>query len=96
LLISERYDPTKPSSARAGNDKYFVYDVALSLNPEFKVFTFPFEPKEKKATSKGQSQTNQSKAKKRFRSPKKLLLSPNKRLLLIHGAVHRGQSCLLV
>ncbi|KAL6057154.1 MYND finger domain containing protein [Balamuthia mandrillaris] len=85
--------PPQVSQQNRPNDKYFVYDVALSLCPEFKVFTFPFVPK---TTTGGGHHHNHSNSGCYYRAPKKLLLSPNKRLLLVHGALHKGQSCLLI
>jgi hypothetical protein len=108
ICVEARSDATKPTR---GNEKYFVYDVALNLSPEFKVFNFAF-PQTGKAAGGASSSSSSSasggggkgggKARGRGSSdmarqlPKKILLSPNKRLLLMHGALHKGQNSLLV
>jgi len=70
------------SSVSSADNKYSVFDVPHSLNVEhYRVFSFPFAVE----TSL-----------KNFISPKKILLSPNKRLLMMIGVLHRGQNCLVV
>ncbi|ELR23589.1 MYND finger domain containing protein [Acanthamoeba castellanii str. Neff] len=98
-----RSDASKPAR---GNDKYFVYDVALNLSPEFKVFTFAFPHGKGSAASSSSSSSGGKGAGKAGgrgassdlarQPPRKILLSPNKRLLLMHGALHKGQNSLLV
>jgi len=82
-----------------------VYDVALNLSPEFKVFTFAFPHGKGSAASSSSSSGGKGAGKAGARGassdlarqpPRKILLSPNKRLLLMHGALHKGQNSLLV
>lgn len=98
-------------AGRGGSDnKYFVYDVALTLNPEFKVFQFMFPHVSGSAASSGGGASKGGKGGGRGgkaaatsnggalarQAPMKILLSPSKRLLLLHGAMYKGQSSLLV
>lgn len=70
------------SSVTSADNKYSVFDVPHNLNAEqYRVFSFSF------AVEMGL---------KNFISPKKILLSPNKRLLMVIGVIHRGQNCLVV
>jgi len=77
-------------AARGSDNKHCVYDLPLRLAPEFKVFKFTFP---QCRTSPKSSKANRDLARL---PPKKILLSPNKRLLLLHGALHKGQNSLLV
>jgi hypothetical protein len=72
----------------ADSSKYFVYDVPLVLNTDLqRVYHFGFEDKATTQANGGLVH---------YQAPKKITLSPNKRLLLILGAYFKGESCLLV
>lgn len=75
--------PTKQSAARsAKTERYFVYDACLELSARFQVTSFAF------SRDLGDKTV--------LERPRKLLLSPNKQLLLVLGAYHNDRKCLLV
>lgn len=72
LLFNTSSEPNKAASTINDNNKYFVYDATLSINHEsHRVFAFNFIFNEERQS---------------LHPPRKILLSPNKRLLLLLGA----------
>ena len=72
------------NQSSSDNPKYFVYDTSLELNARYKVSSFSFS----RELANGEKSVHEK--------PKRILLSPNKRLLMILGGYHKNRKCLLV
>jgi hypothetical protein len=80
-VISKETSKNSSFPSSGGTDRYSVFEYSLTLNEDLcKATTFNFPMVNNKT----------------FIPPSKILLSPNKRLLLIIGVLYRGQSCLVV
>eukprot|EP01112_Ceratiomyxa_fruticulosa_P011072 TRINITY_DN2979_c0_g1_i1.p1 TRINITY_DN2979_c0_g1~~TRINITY_DN2979_c0_g1_i1.p1 ORF type:complete len:684 (+),score=109.95 TRINITY_DN2979_c0_g1_i1:105-2156(+) len=80
----EKYDPNAKPTITTSRDsnKPSTYDVTLSLSPDiYRVHTFDFP-----LMDDGKS----------FITPRKILLSPDKQLLMIIGVIHKGNTSLVI
>ena len=97
-----------PSSQATGTTPcdYSLAEVMLNLSSEYRVHTFPFLKRERPGmryngdsgggVRDGNKVTDENEEELDYIPPKKVLLSPNGRLLLLHGGNYMGQSSLMV